>query len=59
MFNSVKMDLAQAVEWSREEKISLSCDVVLSNVLMEVGNDTVTKVLNTVKVFGRTKIHGV
>lgn len=30
--------------------------MVLSGVPMEVSNDTVAKVLNTVKVFGRTKI---
>ncbi|XP_073697124.1 paraneoplastic antigen Ma1 homolog [Garra rufa] len=52
------MDLSQTVQWSREENISSSRAIVLSNVPLDASNDTIEKVLNTVKVFGRTKICG-
>ncbi len=53
-----KMDLAKTVEWSREEKANLSRAIVLSNVPLGTSDDTIEKVLNTVKVFGRTTIRG-
>lgn len=52
------MELNKAVEWSREVNISLSHAIVLSNVPIDVVDDTIVKVLDTVKVFGRTKICG-
>jgi hypothetical protein len=52
------MDLSQTVEWSREESVEVSRAIVLSNVPLDASNDTIGKVLNTVKVFGRTRIRG-
>ncbi|XP_043082986.1 paraneoplastic antigen Ma1 homolog [Puntigrus tetrazona] len=52
------MDLAKTVEWSREENANLSRAIVLSNVPLGTSDDTIQKVLNTVKVFGRTRIRG-
>ncbi|XP_048027559.1 paraneoplastic antigen Ma1 homolog [Megalobrama amblycephala] len=52
------MDLSQTVQWSREESVSFSRAIVLSNVPLDASNDTIEKVLNTVKVFGRTRIRG-
>nr|XP_023661390.1 paraneoplastic antigen Ma1 homolog [Paramormyrops kingsleyae] len=50
------MDLVKTVEWSREENANLSRAIVLSNVPLGTSDDTIDKVLNTVKVFGRTRI---
>lgn len=52
------MDLSQTVQWSREENVSFSRAIVLSNVPLDASDDTIEKVLNTVKVFGRTRICG-
>lgn len=52
------MDLTKTVEWSREENANLSRAIVLSNVPLGTSDDTIEKVLNTVKVFGRTTICG-
>ncbi|XP_056146465.1 paraneoplastic antigen Ma1 homolog [Lampris incognitus] len=52
------MELSQAVEWSREENVDVSHDILLSKVPLNVGNDIVSRVLDTVKVLGRTRIHG-
>ncbi|KAL1273645.1 hypothetical protein QQF64_026459 [Cirrhinus molitorella] len=52
------MDISQTVQWAREENVSPSHAVVLSNVPLDTSDDTIEKVLNTVKVLGRTKICG-
>ncbi|KAI2667310.1 hypothetical protein H4Q32_003762 [Labeo rohita] len=52
------MDIAQTVQWSREENVSSSRAIVLSNVPLDTSDDTIEKVLNTVKVLGSTKICG-
>lgn len=52
------MDLSQVVVWSREESVNLSRAIVVSNVPLDVSNETIGKVLDTVKVLGRTKICG-
>ncbi|XP_060758550.1 paraneoplastic antigen Ma1 homolog [Neoarius graeffei] len=52
------MELNQAVEWSREENVDLSHAILLSRVPLEATNDVVSRVLSTVKVFGRTRIRG-
>lgn len=52
------MDLSQAVEWSCEENVELSNIILLSRVPLEATGDTVTCVLGTVKVLGRTRIRG-
>ncbi|GAA6086765.1 polymeric immunoglobulin receptor-like isoform X3 [Tachysurus ichikawai] len=50
----MNMDLNQAVEWSREENAVLSHGVKLSRVLLDVNNDTVRHLLDSVKVLGQT-----
>lgn len=52
------MELSKAVEWSHEEGVSLPHAIILGNVPIDVVDDIIMKVLNTVKAFGRTKIHG-
>ena len=52
------MDFSQAADWSRQKNISLSHGVLLSNVPIDTSEETIARVLNTVKVFGRTKICG-
>ncbi|XP_049418426.1 paraneoplastic antigen Ma1 homolog [Epinephelus fuscoguttatus] len=52
------MELSKAVEWSQEANISFSRASVLSNVPIDEVDDTIVKVLDTVKVFGRTRICG-
>ena len=42
------MDLSQAVEWNREENVDVSHAILLSKVPLNVGNDIVSRVLNTV-----------
>lgn len=53
-----KIDLLQTVEWSRTESVNFSRAIVLSNVPLDTSDDTIGKVLNTVKAFGRTRIRG-
>lgn len=52
------MELNKVVEWSRELNIGPSRAIVLSNVPIDVDDNTIEKVLNTVKVFGQTRICG-
>ncbi|XP_073708839.1 paraneoplastic antigen Ma1 homolog [Garra rufa] len=52
------MDISKAGEWSRQAKINPSRCIILSDVPIDVTNETIADVLNTVKVFGHTKIHG-
>ncbi|KAK2831469.1 hypothetical protein Q7C36_016555 [Tachysurus vachellii] len=52
------MDLLQVVVWSQEESVNLSRAIVVRNVPLDVSNETVGKVLDTVKVLGQTKICG-
>lgn len=52
------MDISQTAQWSTEENINSSRAIVLSNVPLNTSDETIEKVLNTVKVFGRTQIHG-
>ncbi|KAL1279354.1 hypothetical protein QQF64_026027 [Cirrhinus molitorella] len=52
------MDISQTVQWAREENVSPSHAVVLGNVPLDTSDDTIGKVLNAVKVLGRTKICG-
>lgn len=50
------MDFSQAVEWSLQQTADPSRTILLSNVPIDTSNETIPKVLETVKVFGRTKI---
>ncbi|XP_056140262.1 paraneoplastic antigen Ma1 homolog [Lampris incognitus] len=52
------MELSQAVEWSREENLDVSHAILLSKVPLNVGNDIVSRVLDTVTVLGHTWIRG-
>lgn len=52
------MDLSQAGEWSRKQNVSLSRAILLGNVPIDIREETVAKVLDTVKVFGRPKVCG-
>ncbi|KAI5086687.1 paraneoplastic antigen Ma1-like, partial [Silurus meridionalis] len=52
------MDLSQAVEWSRQVQVSPANCIILSGVPLDVKDETIMEVLNTVKVFGRTRIRG-
>lgn len=52
------MELTKAVDWSREENVPLPQAIVISGVPLDTENDFILKVLNTVKVFGRSQIRG-
>lgn len=52
------MDISKAGEWIRQAQIKPSCCLILSDVPIDVKDETIADVLNTVKLFGRTKIHG-
>lgn len=52
------MDISKAGEWSCQAQINPSRCLILSDVPIEVRDETIADVLDTVKVFGRTKIHG-
>lgn len=52
------MDISKAGEWSRQAQINPSRCLILSDVPIDVRDETIADVLDTVKVFGRTKIHG-
>lgn len=52
------MELSEAVEWSREQKVELSHAVLLSEVPFEATDEVVSRALSTVKVLGRTRIRG-
>ncbi|XP_016409821.1 paraneoplastic antigen Ma1 homolog [Sinocyclocheilus rhinocerous] len=52
------MDFSQAAEWSRQVQVSPIKCVILSGVPLDVKDETITEVLNTVKAFGRTQIRG-
>lgn len=52
------MDLSQAADWSRQVQVSPVKCVILSGVPLDVKDETITEVLNTVKAFGRTQIRG-
>ena len=52
------MDLSQSVEWSHEENEDVTHAILLSKVPLNVRNDIVSRVLDTVKVLGRTRICG-
>lgn len=52
------MDLSKAIEWINQEKVSLARAIILSRVPIDVKEETITKVLDTVKFFGNPKICG-
>lgn len=52
------MDISQAVEWTREENVDLARAIVISGVPLDVSDGVLSRVLNTVKVFGQTRICG-
>ncbi|XP_066577044.1 paraneoplastic antigen Ma1 homolog [Amia ocellicauda] len=52
------MDLSQVVTWCQEEQLTATRTLVLSNVPLEVSDETIYMVLDAVKILGKTKIHG-
>ncbi|XP_046714698.1 paraneoplastic antigen Ma1 homolog [Silurus meridionalis] len=52
------MDISKAGEWGRQAQINPSRCLLLSDIPIDVRDETIADVLNTVKVFGRTRIHG-
>lgn len=52
------MDLSKVAEWSRQAQVSPDNCVILTGVPLDVQDETILEVLNTVKAFGRTKIRG-
>ncbi|KAL1256489.1 hypothetical protein QQF64_012034 [Cirrhinus molitorella] len=52
------MDLSQLADWIRQVQVSPVNSVILSGVPLDVKDETITEVLNTVKAFGRTRIRG-
>ncbi|XP_059932196.1 paraneoplastic antigen Ma1 homolog [Gadus macrocephalus] len=50
------MDFSEAVEWSLQQTANPSRTILLSNVPIHTSKETLDKVLDTVKVFGRTRI---
>lgn len=58
MHSAIAMDTDKIVSWCSEKQVAIVCALVLSDVPLEVLDDVVYRVLNTVKVLGRTKVHG-
>lgn len=52
------MDLSQAINWGRQENVSFSHSILLSNVPIDTRDETIARVLDTVKAFGLTRIRG-
>lgn len=50
------MDLSQAADWGHQVHVSPGKCVILSGVPLDVKDETITEVLNTVKAFGHTQI---